>query len=191
MGKYILRRLLLLLPTLVGMSLLIFFMVHLMPGDIVDAMIGADPLATPEAKAALRRSFGLDEPLLLQYVRWIAGIVQGDFGKSFRTNQPLAQNLLQCLPITIELACLAVFMSVIVAVPLGVLSAIKRNSQIDFWARIAGLLGLAFPNFWLATMFLLITSVILAGTSAGSRLSRIPGAISSRCSCQPWRSLCN
>jgi peptide/nickel transport system permease protein len=160
MGKYILRRLLLLLPTLVGMSLLIFFMVHLMPGDIVDAMIGADPLATPEAKAALRRSFGLDEPLLLQYVRWIAGIVQGDFGKSFRTNQPLAQNLLQCLPITIELACLAVFMSVIVAVPLGVLSAIKRNSQIDFWARIAGLLGLAFPNFWLATMFLLITSVI-------------------------------
>ena len=160
MGKYILRRLLLLLPTLVGMSLLIFFMVHLLPGDIVDALIGADPMATPEAKAALRHAYGLDEPVPVQYVRWIGGFLRGDFGKSFRTNQPIAQNLLQCLPITVELAFLAVLMSVIVAVPLGVISAIRRNSRMDFWARLAGLTGLAFPNFWLATMFLLITSLV-------------------------------
>jgi len=160
MGKYILRRFVLLIPTLIGMSLLIFVMVHLLPGDIVDALVGLDPSVTAESKAALRASFGLDAPLPVQYGRWIGEMLQGDFGKSYRTRQPITQNLIQALPITIELAILAVLMSVVVAIPLGVLSAIKRNSRIDFWARIAGLIGLAFPNFWLATMFLLITSVI-------------------------------
>jgi peptide/nickel transport system permease protein len=87
-------------------------------------------------------------------------MLQGDFGKSYRTRQPITQALLQALPITLELAFLAILMSVIVAIPLGVVSAIKRNSRVDFWARISGLIGLAFPNFWLATMFLLITSVV-------------------------------
>lgn len=160
MGKYILRRLVLLLPTLLGMSLLIFVMVHLLPGDIVDAMVAMDPTVTPESKAALRQALGLDAPLPVQYMRWLGEMVQGDFGKSYRTRQPITENLLQALPITLELAFLAVVMSVIVAIPLGVLSAIKRNSRVDFWARISGLIGLAFPNFWLATMFLLITSVV-------------------------------
>ncbi len=160
MGKYILRRLFLLIPTLLGMSMLIFIMVHLLPGDIVDALVAMDPTVTPESKAALRQSFGLDAPLPVQYVRWIGEMLQGDFGKSYRTRQPITQNLIQALPITLELAFLSILMSVIVAIPLGVLSAIKRNSRVDFWARISGLIGLAFPNFWLATMFLLITSVI-------------------------------
>ena len=160
MGKYILRRLVLLIPTLLGMSILIFIMVHLLPGDIVDAIVAADPTVTPEAKAALRAALGLDAPLPVQYARWIGEMLQGDFGKSYRTRQPITENLIQALPITLELAFLAVLMSVIVAIPLGVLSAIKRNSRVDFWARIAGLIGLAFPNFWLATMFLLISSVV-------------------------------
>jgi peptide/nickel transport system permease protein len=160
MGKYILRRLFLVLPTLLGMSLLIFFIVHMLPGDVVDAIAGMDASTSVEAKAALRHSFGLDEPLPVQYLRWMGNLLQGDFGKSYTTGQPISQTLLQALPITSELALLAILMSVIVAVPLGIVSAIQRNSQIDFWARISGLIGLAFPNFWLATMFLLITSVV-------------------------------
>lgn len=159
MGKYILRRFALLIPTLIGMSMIIFLMVRLMPGDIVDSLVGLDPTVTPEAKAELRHSYGLDDPVPVQYAKWIVGIFQGDLGKSYRTRQPITEQLVQALPVTIELAALALFMSVIVAIPLGVLSAIKRNSWIDLSARIGGLAGLAFPNFWLATMFLLITSL--------------------------------
>ncbi|MCA1554597.1 MAG: ABC transporter permease [Chloroflexi bacterium] len=160
MGKYILRRLMLLFPTLVGMSMLIFLMVRLMPADIVDALVGVDPTITSEAKAALRHSFGLDDPIPIQYMKWLGDIAQGNLGKSFRTREPITQKLVQALPITLELAFLAIVMSVIVAIPLGVLSALKRNSNIDFWSRVAGLIGLAFPNFWLATMFLLFTSLL-------------------------------
>lgn len=159
MGKYILRRIALLIPTLIGMSIIIFAMVRLMPGDIVDSLVGLDPTVTPEAKAELRRAYGLDDPVPVQYAKWIGGILQGDLGRSYRTRQPITQEIVTALPVTIELALYALFMSVIVAIPLGVISAIKRNTWIDFTARLAGLMGLAFPNFWLATMFLLITSL--------------------------------
>jgi peptide/nickel transport system permease protein len=161
MGKYILRRVILLVPTVIGMSMLIFLMVRLMPADIVDALVGVDPSITQEAKAALRHSFGLDDPVPVQYLRWVGDALHGDLGKSFRTREPIVKSLIASLPITLELAFLAIVMSVVVAIPLGVLSSVKRNGAIDFWARAAGLIGLAFPNFWLATMFLLVTSLWL------------------------------
>ena len=160
MSKYLLRRVLLLIPTIIGMSLLIFLMVRLMPGDIVDAMFGQDPNYTPEAKAALRQSFGLNDPIPVQYMRWVGDVARGNLGESYRTKLPIVPSLAQTLPITVELALLAIVLSVLIAIPLGVLSAIKRNSQMDFWARVAGLIGLSFPNFWLATMFLLFTSLV-------------------------------
>jgi peptide/nickel transport system permease protein len=160
MGRYILRRLILLFVTVIAMSFLIFAMVRLMPADIVDALVGVDPTITAEAKAALRHSFGLDDPFPVQYYRWITEALHGDFGRSFRTREPITKSLQAALPITLELAFLAIVLSVIVAIPLGVLSAVKRNSGVDFWARAGGLIGLAFPNFWLATMFLLITSLV-------------------------------
>lgn len=159
MGKYILRRLILLFLTVIAMSIVIFLMVRLMPADIVDALVGVDPTITAEAKAALRHSFGLDDPIPVQYVKWVSEALQGNLGQSFRTREPITKSLLAALPITLELAFLAIVMSVIVAIPAGVLSAVKRNSSVDFWARAAALIGLAFPNFWLATMFLLITSL--------------------------------
>lgn len=159
MGKYILRRVALLFPTLIGMSIIIFAMVRLMPGDIVDSLVGIDDTVTPEAKAELRRTYGLDEPVPVQYVRWLAGIVQGDLGRSYRTRKSISEEILNALPVTIELAGYALLMSVVVAIPLGVLSAIRRNGWIDLFMRVCGLMGLAFPNFWLATMFLLITSL--------------------------------
>ena len=159
MGQFILRRLIRLVVTVFLMSMIIFLMVRLMPADIVDALVGVDPTITPEAKAALRHSFGLDDPIPVQYMRWVGDAVQGNLGQSFRTREPITKSLVSALPITLELAFIAIVMSVVVAIPLGVLSAVKRNGNVDFWARAGGLVGLAFPNFWLATMFLLITSL--------------------------------
>jgi len=89
MSKYLLRRVLLLIPTIIGMSLLIFLMVRLMPGDIVDAMVGQDPNYTPEAKAALRQSFGLNDPIPVQYMRWVGDVARGNLGESYRTKLPI------------------------------------------------------------------------------------------------------
>jgi peptide/nickel transport system permease protein len=162
--KYILQRLLLLLPTLIGMSLLIFLMLRLLPGDIVDLMVGPDMQASSQDKENLRRALGLSDPLPLQYVKWIGGLLVGDLGVSLRTRLPIGVSLMQSLPITIQLTVMAVVIASAVAVPLGVVSAVRRNSQTDFWARLAGLVGLSFPSFWLATLFLLFTSLTFGWT---------------------------
>ena len=159
MGKFLIRRALLLIPTLIGMSLLIFLMVRLMPGDIVDALVGMDPDITIEAKELMRARLGLDKPIPVQYVNWLGDVLQGNLGTSYRTYEPITGQLLRSLPITLEIAILAIVMSVIVAIPLGVLSAVRQNSISDLVATIAGLAGLSVPSFWIATMFLLMTSL--------------------------------
>ncbi|MBX3013079.1 MAG: ABC transporter permease [Caldilineaceae bacterium] len=164
MNRYLIRRLVLLIPTLIGMSFLIFAMVRLLPGDIVDALVGMDPTITEEQKFALRASFGLNDPWPVQYVKWIGGIFQGDFGLSFRSREPITGQLIRALPITIELALFSILLSLVVAVPLGIISAVRQNSQTDLWARVAGLIGLSVPSFWLATLFLLFTSLVFRWT---------------------------
>jgi peptide/nickel transport system permease protein len=158
-GKYILRRLLLLIPTLIGMSLLIFIMLRLLPGDVVDLMTGGDIPASAEAKQALRDAFGLSDPLPVQYFKWIGGLARGDLGLSLRTREPIVNVLMRSLPITLELALLATLMSTITAIPLGVLSATRPDASVDYWSRIVGLIGLSLPNFWFATLVLLFTSL--------------------------------
>ncbi len=164
MNRYLVRRLVLLIPTLLGMSFLIFAMVRLLPGDIVDALVGMDPTFTDEQKFQLRDTFGLNDPWLLQYTKWIGGMFRGDMGVSFRSREPIADHILRALPITIELALLAILISLVVAVPLGIISAVRQNSSLDFWARVAGLIGLSMPSFWLATLFLLFTSLVFRWT---------------------------
>jgi len=146
------------------MSFLIFAMVRLLPGDIVDALVGMDPTITAEQKFELRGSFGLNDPWPVQYVKWVGGIFRGDLGLSFRSREPIADHLVRALPITIELALLSILLSIVVAVPLGVISAVRQNSPMDFWARVAGLIGLSMPSFWLATLFLLFTSLTFRWT---------------------------
>ena len=160
MTTYILRRLALLVPTLLGISVLVFIIMRLLPGDVVQMMIGTEITLSPEQKATLYRLVGLDAPIHIQFLRWLGALAQGDLGVSLRTNQPVTTVLLQRLPITAEIALLSVIVSWFVAIPLGVLSAVRRNSASDLAAHIVGLVGLALPNFWLATMLLLITSVI-------------------------------
>ncbi len=162
MATYVARRLLLLVPTLIGMSLFIFLMLRLLPGDVVDLMTAGQEQATDDAKRKLREAFGLADPLPVQYIKWMLGLLRGDPGKSLRSGQPIAEALGQALPVTFELTLLAVIIATIVAIPLGVLSASRRDSRADFAGRVAGLIGLSIPSFWLATLTLLFTSLVFS-----------------------------
>lgn len=161
MGRYLLRRLVLLIPTLLGISALVLVLMRLLPGDAVDILVGPELVLGPEQRKALYRLFGLDAPIHIHYVNWLYEVVQGNLGLSVRTAQPITQVIMQRLPITIELALLASALAWIVAIPLGVLSAVRRHGALDFVAHIAGLIGLSVPNFWLATMLLLVSSLYL------------------------------
>jgi peptide/nickel transport system permease protein len=156
--KYVLRRLLMLIPTLFGMSVLIFAMLRLLPGDIVSIIAGADAQTDSASRAKLRHAMGLDDPIPVQYVKWLGHLLQGDPGKSLRSGKPVGELLWRSFPITLELALLAMLMATVVAIPLGVISAVKRDTPLDFGARVAGLIGLSLPGFWIATLLLLFTS---------------------------------
>jgi peptide/nickel transport system permease protein len=158
LSKYILRRLLMLIPTLIGMSMLIFLMLRLLPGDVLDVIAGTDALGNEAAMERLRESMGLADPLPIQYLKWMGDLLRGDPGNSLRSGEPVAKLLARALPITLELAILAVIISTIVAVPLGVISAVKRDTPLDFASRVGGLIGLSLPSFWIATLMLLVTS---------------------------------
>ncbi len=159
MGKYIVRRLILMLPVLIGISILVFLLLRLLPGDVIDVLLGTEATLSPEARATLRKMLGLDEPMHIQYLRWMWDLLHADMGRSLRTSQPVFQNLLQRLPITLELSLISVVLSMVMAIPLGIISAVQRNSRLDFFVRIFGLIGLSFPNFWLATMLILVASL--------------------------------
>ncbi len=161
MGRYILQRLLMLIPTLIGMSILIFLMLRLLPGDIVDIIAGVDPQTDSAAREQLREAMGLSEPIPVQYGRWLADLLRGDPGISLRSGKPVGELLLSSLPITIELAVLATLIATIVAIPLGVISAVRRDTGLDFASRVGGLVGLSLPSFWIATLALLFTSKVL------------------------------
>ena len=148
------------IPVLVGVSLLVFMMIRIIPGDIVDLMIGSELYVSAEYRAELRAQYGLDKPIYIQYFNWVTQIVQGNFGISLRNNEPVLGTILRRLPLTGELALLSVLLSAVVAVPLGVISAVKQNSATDFVVRMIAMVGLSMPNFWLAAMLLLITGVV-------------------------------
>ena len=161
MARYALRRFLLLIPTLLGMSVLIFAMVRLLPGDVVDAMFTGDSGATASAKQAVRKALGLADPLPVQYVKFVGGIVTGSLGQSLTSGEPVATIMIRAVPITVELAVLAAVTATVVGIPLGVVSAVRPHTTLDFAARVGGLIGLSVPNFWFATLALLVTSVFL------------------------------
>ena len=158
MLKFILNRVLLLFPVLLGVSLVTFIIVRSIPGDPVEMLLGADRRSTPEQKAAIARSYGLDQPLPFQYVKWLEHVVQGDLGKSLRTKRPLTQELRLRLPVTIELTLLAALIGATPALIFGVLAALKRNSRLDWLATVGTLVGISLPNFLLATILVLIFS---------------------------------
>lgn len=152
------RRFLLAIPTIVGISIIIFLMVRLMPGDIIDVLFAGDVTATEEIKQQAREDLGISGSYPEQYLNWASGVVQGDFGDSFRNAEPVGDVLWRAIPITLELMILALLIAVVIGIPLGVVSAVRRDSASDYASRVAGLIGISIPSFWLATLLLLFTS---------------------------------
>jgi peptide/nickel transport system permease protein len=156
--QYLARRLALSVLVLFGVSILIFGMVRLLPGDVIDMMIGTEGSMSANQQRIVREQYGLNDAWPVQYVRWLGGILQGNLGKSFRTGQEVLPLIAARLPTTLELAALSVLLSSAIAIPLGVISALSRNGWTDFFARLLGLIGLSVPNFWLATILILVGS---------------------------------
>ncbi len=161
MARYVVVRLYSMALTLVGLTVLVFLMLRLIPGTVVEQLIGADAVASPAMVAELTRFFGLDQPWWLQYGRWIVSLAHGDFGTSWRTGKPVAELVLERLPVTLELTLLAVSFALLLGIPAGIVSAARRDQAVDNVARVGALLGLSIPVFWQGTMLILFFSIYL------------------------------
>src|SRR5574341_19997 len=159
MTRYIAKRLIAMLPVLFLVSLVVFLIIHLTPGDPVQIMLVEE--ATPQNIAALRHELGLDQPLPLQFGAWFAHVVRGDLGHSIRTHQPVLEAILQRLPVTIELPFLAMLVSLAIAIPTGIVSATRRNSASDLITTTVALFGISMPNFFLAILLIFIFALNL------------------------------
>jgi peptide/nickel transport system permease protein len=158
MRTYLLRRLLSIVASVFALSILIFLLIRLVPGDAVTLWIGQEGTMTPEVRRTLRTMFGLTDPLPVQYVRWLGDLARGDLGYSFRSRLPVTALLVRALPVTLELGVIAVVVSAAIALPLGIFSAVKRNTVGDVLARLLGLVGLSLPSFWLAVLLILVSA---------------------------------
>ncbi len=159
MPVYIGKRLLVAIPTLLIISIFVFSLQKLLPGDPILAMAGEE--RDPATIEFLREKYRLNDPVPLQYVNWLGGVVTGDFGISLRTNQPVLELIGQKLPVTIQLAVMAMFFAMVIGIPIGIVAAVKKNTWIDYTANIVALSGLSIPNFWLGIMLILLVSVKL------------------------------
>jgi peptide/nickel transport system permease protein len=161
LARYLVVRLYSMALTLLGLTVLVFLMLRLVPGTVVEQMIGADAVVSPAMVAELKRFFGLDQPWWLQYSRWLGALAHGDLGTSWRTGKPVAALILERLPVTFELTVLSVAFALLLGVPAGIVSAARRDQAIDNVTRIGALLGLSVPVFWQGTMLILFFSIYL------------------------------
>lgn len=161
MQRYLASRVLALVPVLLGILALVFLLIRLIPGDAVQLFLGTQVEMTPAQMVELRRFFGVDKPIPVQFVDYLVRIVRGDFGVSLRTARPVLPDILTRLPLSFQLATLSLAIALLIAIPLGIVSALARNSASDVAARIGGLLGLSIPNFWLGAMLILVFSRFL------------------------------
>jgi peptide/nickel transport system permease protein len=141
-------------PTLFGVTLISFFLTYMLPGN--PALVKAGPLATPEYLAEIERKMGLDQPVWVQYGRYVGGLFRGDLGESSATGRPVLQDFLQRLPATLELTLASLILAVLIGVPLGVLSAVHRDTIVDHLGRIVGVAGVAMPTFWTGLLFIYV-----------------------------------
>ncbi|MEO7274548.1 MAG: nickel ABC transporter permease [Vicinamibacterales bacterium] len=173
MLRYLIRRLLLTIPVLLGVATLVFALIHLVPGDPAQSMLGDG--ASPEEVTALRHSLGLDRPLLTQYWAFLGGAVRGDLGTSFRYGTPVAREIGVRLYRTLQLALAAMAVALLVAIPLGIVAAVFRGTYLDYAAMTAALAGISMPNFWLGPLLAILFSITLgwlpvAGTGTAAHL---------------------
>jgi len=155
MGSYLVRRFLLMALTLVGMSVLIFVMLRLVPGSIADILVDAAGIADPKEKAKIAHELGLDRPILEQYGQWIGGMMRGDLGYAYVSERPTIEEIGPRIPISAKLAGMALFFAVLIGVPFGVISAVRQNTLFDYVLRVLSLSGLSLPSFWLGLLVLM------------------------------------
>ncbi len=157
MSQYLTRRLLLVVPTLVGLSMVVFALVRLLPGDAVTMLL--QDYAYAKDADEMRAKLGLDRPMAVQYVEWMGGVLRGDLGDSLRSKTPVANELGKRIPVTAELGVLGLLVGLLIAVPIGVLSAVRQDRAIDYVARSLAIAFLAIPGFWLGTLVVTLPSV--------------------------------
>ncbi len=167
MVRYLIRRILLTIPVLLGVATLVFALIHLVPGDPAQSMLGEG--AAPTDIAELRGRLGLDRPLVEQYGRFMRGLVRGDLGTSFRTGQPVVSAIWERVPATVELALAAMVVAIGVAIPLGIVAAVKQGTLADYLAMTVALTGISIPNFWLAPMLAIVFAVSLGWLPVSGR----------------------
>ncbi len=174
MARYLLRRLALTIPILLGVSLLVFFMLHSAGGDPAQVILGAR--ADPESIAELREDLGLDRPLLVQYAAFLSGAVRGDFGRSYRSNTPVVAEIAARFPATIELAVTAMTIAVLAGVILGTVAAVRRHSPLDYASSAGVLLGVSIPTFWLGLILIIVFGLWLRWLPISGRVDSRIGA---------------
>lgn len=157
MARYTVYRLLLLVPVLVGISVVVFLLIHLIPGDVVDVLLGIQ--TSPAAAAALRRIYGLDQPIHIQFAGWASSLLRGDLGLSLRSGQPVSYILGSRLVVTAELTSLGLLLACLIGIPFGVTAAFRQNTTTDYVATSAALVGLSMPDFWTGTLLVLLLSI--------------------------------
>jgi peptide/nickel transport system permease protein len=159
MFRFVMRRLVLSIPIVVLVSIMVFGLIHLIPGDPATVILGQE--ATPEAAAALRHELGLDQPLVMQYLTWLSHVLRGDLGRSLADRTPVIEQIRLRLPVTLELTLGTFLVALLISIPAGVLSATRRGSLVDYSSTLLALGGLSVPSFWLAIMFILLFAVKL------------------------------
>jgi peptide/nickel transport system permease protein len=165
--RYLIRRLLLTIPVLFGVATLVFSLIHLVPGDPVQAMLGDS--ASPQDIAELRGRLGLDRPLLVQYGAFLKGVTRGDLGASLRTNQAVTAAIMERMPATLELALAAMSVAILISIPLGILAAVRAGTRVDLAATTLALVGISMPNFWLGPLLAILFSVTLGWLPVSGR----------------------
>jgi peptide/nickel transport system permease protein len=162
MLRYTLNRILYLIPVLLILSIAVFSLVHALPGDVIDIiMSGEENISDPAVRKALEKELGLDKPIYVQYLFWLNRVLHGNFGKSMVTRRPVSLELFERIPATIYLALVGVSISLLIAVPLGTIAAVKRNTLVDYVSQTVSLFGISIPEFWFAIMCVLLFALYL------------------------------
>lgn len=171
MGSYLTRRILLAVPTVLGVLIAVFLLIRLVPGDVVTQLVGLEATISPKRVEELRRLFGLDRSLPVQFGEYVSGVLHGEMGKSLRTGLPVGKELLRRFPVTIQLASMGLLAALLIGVPVGIMAAVKRGRAADYMATGFVLLGLSVPSFWLAILLILFFALRLGWFPPGAYVS--------------------
>lgn len=177
---YAINRILQMIPVLFVLTIVVFAFVQLLPGDVIDTLVGDEEAEDPVVRAALMEEYGLDKPIYVQYGIWLGKALQGDFGNSLITRRPISTELFESIPATVYLGLVGIGLSIIIAVPLGSLAAVKRNTVTDYTAQVTSLIGISIPEFWFAIMCVLLFSLHLGWLPSSGYVSPFE---------DPWQSI--